>query len=553
MSTKTAAVSTDDTALDLIGPFVDSNDPYLRGNAVQALAVLAGTPDSGLASRAEELLAQALAAGPASVDPQWQRRFRARALDALRELDPAQREGVLKSVMRSHRRSTDRLQQTAVGMLLLEAIGSKLLSSTNWYGLNRLMASVGALNFWSVAWAVAWRAGLVFVAVITLIPKLPGDVLLDADQEVAQLSAFGVWALYPTLVMLTLVSYVGRPKLPVRYHVMEMAASGFALALICTVGTFILLHSVFDLSDVGEAFNLLGRAPSGQLLRLGILGFVVGAGVRLIKWMPMGESLAASRLRQIWAILVATVASMIAAWLGLAATNSGAAWIAMVLAAALVATLDIWLERKGPDLTASSGAPIWPWFVSLGCLVLLFVTIGYRNVGNMVSELSRKAIAKPAAAAVMIPEDLREGAIEREGSIPFSLTVKVNRDEPYTIHAKPYPETVDIALFAKATDKGSYSKKVDNNGPEQIEELTDNFPKGIYSVCVAQYVANSEIAHDNCGLNVGRVHFLNLASLVISGAPLPKQPSVKISIFRQGDRPKDLSLKTSPSPGGSLH
>jgi hypothetical protein len=41
--------------------------------------------------------------------------------------------------------------------------------------------------------------------------------------------------------------------------------------------------------------------------------------------------------------------------------------------------------------------------------------------------------------------------------------------------------------------------------------------------------------------------------LVISGAPLAKQPSVKISIFRQGDRAKDLSLKTSPSPGGSLH
>jgi len=553
MSTKTSAASTDDTALDLIEPFVDSNDPYLRGNAVQALAILAGTPDSGLASRAEELLAQALASGPASADPQWQRRFRARALDALRELGPAQREGVLKSVMRSHRRSTDRLQQTAVGILLLEAIGSKLFSSTNWYGLNRLMASVGALNFWTVAWAVAWRAGLLFLALITLISMLPADILVDADREINQLSAFGVSALYPPLVILTLVSCVGRPNLPVRYHVMEMAASGLALALICTVGTFVLLRSVSDLADVGEAFDLLGKASSGQLLRLGILGFVVGAGVRLIRWMPKGEGLAASRLRQMWAVLVATVASMIAAWLGLSATNSGAAWIAMVLAAALVATLDIWLERKGPDLAASSGAQIRPWFVSFGCLVLLFVTIGYRNVGNMVSELSRKAIEKPVAAAIMIPEDLREGAIEREGSIPLSLVVKVNREEPFTIYAKPYPETVDIAIFAKATDKGSYSRKVDNNGPEQIEELADNFPKGIYSVCVAQYGANSETTHDNCAVKVGRFHIVNLASLVISGAPLPKQPSVKIKIFRQGDRPKDLSLKTSPSYGGSLH
>jgi hypothetical protein len=545
MSNGSAAASLDDAVLDLIGPFVESTDARIRGNAVQALAVLATGTDTRLAGRAEEQLIRALTAGPASIDPEWQRRFRTRALDALRELGPEQRDRVLKKVMRaaSGARTTDRNQQAAVSTLLLEAISSDLFRLINWFQLKRLTRPIGAPRFWTVLWAVAWRYALaiaVFPVVAALAPPEFGmdwTAAFDPFTDAFILSALLIFAL-------SLFSFAGRPKLPLVYRVADTVASGLVFGILCIVGTSWLLDppESFDWHWIQDASRRLGDFSAGSLLALSALGFVVGASIRLIKWLPEGKILDAYRLRPIAVLLITTALCIAASRLGLDARTISAAWLIIAPAAMILAALDVWLERRGPDLYAAKRTPSWHWIPLAAAAIVLFISAAsWRSVSSALpSKMSMSALT------ITLPEDLREGKFEAEGPAFTHVSLTVNQDERYTIYASPSPPK-DITLMVKGSN---YDKKIDNDGPEQVEEHTDQLGAGKYSVCV--HFSNLKIDCDAGTYGVGKVDMVDFASLLIAAKPLvsmdKSESKIKIIISQPKDRPRDLSANKADAP-----
>jgi len=223
--------------------------------------------DSRLGARADDLLVRALSGGPASVDPEWQRRLQIRALDALGELDPEHRKRILQRVMGWNRRSTDKAQQTAVSNLLLRAMAAGLLLSNSWIQLRRLTAAIGAPNFWTVVWAVTWRSavGLFAVFMLLLIGK-PSDTSLDLGWTAATLIDLGVQFVI-LLSTITLLSFVGRLKIPFRYRLAEMVATGCIVALLCIGGTARLLvaHSRLSLRRGSWRRWISGWSDKGRI------------------------------------------------------------------------------------------------------------------------------------------------------------------------------------------------------------------------------------------------------------------------------------------------
>jgi hypothetical protein len=538
MSNGPAAASFDDTALDLIGAFVESNDANLRGNALQALAVLASANESGLAGRAEELLVRALAAGPASVDPEWQRRLRVRALDALRELGPEQREKLLKKLMLANRRASDKAQQAAVSTLLLEALSCDLFRPKNWFQLKRLMTWMGAPKFWIVVWAATWRYAVVLLALALVAAVMPQEFGMDVGMTATRFSDLYIVVIAVPLIILVLISFIGRPKLPLLYRLAETLLSGILFAVICIGGAAVMLVplSRSGIPMIRQAAHELTEFTPLTLLGLAVLGFAVGASIRSIRWFSKAKFLAGNHLRPLWALLIATAACMAAARIGMGASISAAAWIAIAPVAVVVAALDDWLEQRGPDLSTSKEMPSWPWITLLVAAVLFVLLGGYLNAARAWPEKISYDRNK-----VKLPDDSGRNVIEVEDAGPVFLSLTVDQEDRYVIHASPSPPT-DIALMIISNDE-RYNKRIDNDGPEETEEHVDRLRKGNYIVCAAS--ASPNVDCQSRMYKVDSADLLDLGSRLIAGTSLSGPDyKVRIRFFRPDDRPQELAPNT---------
>jgi hypothetical protein len=543
MSTSATSVPFDDIPFDLIGALAESNDARIRGNAVQALAILASDKNSGLAGRAQELLIRALAAGPASLEPEWYRRFRTRALDALRELGPEQREDVLKKVMIANMRSTDKNQRAAVSTLLWEASSADLFRSVNWLQLRRLAGRVGKTRFWTVLWAATWRYVLLFFALwslLTLVTYAIPEFAPDQMDTIFNLIVLYVFILLLPTFVLTHVAFVGRPKLPLVYRAADILVSGLVFGTVCIVGTFALI----DNSDsVKDFFRGLLEFSTESLLSLGVLGFIIGAAIRSIKWFPEAKVIAAYRLRPVWAFLIASVACMVAAKLGVDTRVSGAAWLTTASAAVVIAALDDWLEKRGPDLDTTSKAPSWQLTALLAATVSLFVLGTGWNIWQAWPK--RTVVARK----ITLPDDLEKDFPEKLPKLPI-LDLTVNQEGRYTIQASVSPWTA-IALIVQSDDEISRprearlkDRRIDNRESRQEKlSFSYSFTQGTYKGCVNLWHMRDEDCKSRKYI-VTRPEFLDLAGLFIAGTPISESENeFRVRISRADNETKDTVPK----------
>lgn len=85
--------------------------------------------------------------------------------------------------------------------------------------------------------------------------------------------------------------------------------------------------------------------------------------------------------------------------------------LTLVPAAGVLAALDIWLERQGPNLTGSFVLPNWSWIALLVFTAFVLVILGDRNASRGFALL--ESMQQSSSVQITLPQDLSGGQVVR--------------------------------------------------------------------------------------------------------------------------------------------
>jgi hypothetical protein len=330
---------------DLIAPFSESADARLRGNAVQALAALLGSQDKSLHEQAMDEIVRVMSSAPGGSGAlDWQQRFGARCLDALARLQPAERRLVGQQILATSFSAREPERRAAIARLSLAAMDhDRRFWSAGWIRWLRLVRFAARSGFWLISWAVLWRTAVVWLifgsgAAIVIGAWLNSEKMFS-DDLIQQAGAIGgVTAI--TLTISALLSVSGSIRPPLRICIADIAVSALMLTLITIWGVAV------ELSDVPF------RISDWNKLSLCVLGFVLGAAIRALRWVAIAVETEPSGtgggFRPLAALGVTTLVCIAADRLGMDMRAAAIGWMVLTPATMTAAWLDVWLENSEP-------------------------------------------------------------------------------------------------------------------------------------------------------------------------------------------------------------
>jgi hypothetical protein len=275
------------------------------------------------------------------------------------------------------------------------------------------------------------------------------------------------------------------------------------------------------------ALDAGGSVPVPEILPQALVGLIIGAAIRSLRWVSIPivtePSGTAEALRPLAAFGIATFSCIAAGRLGMDVRAASVWWIGLAPAAAVAASLDIWLENSQPhsllgDQARADRLWVTPAFVAFTILIVA-MNFGYELVRT---NLAAQGAPKPKEDAhlVRLPEDL-------DSSGPTARSVRIG--QPFEIWA-----AVDGIYGLVADPKAAlYLKQI---GPRATESPATGDPTNIvvkmeksgrYIVCITQ-------PESQPGCTSPKVrNLIYLGILVVSG----DMPSIyKISISSAGSQ-----------------
>lgn len=330
---------------DLIAPFSELADARLRGNAVQALAALAGGQDKSLHRQAIDEIVRVISAAPGGSGAlDWQRKFGARCLDALARLQPGERQLVGQQILETSFSAREPERRAAIARLSLAAMGhDRRFWSAGWIRWLRLVRFAARSGLWPTFWAVLWRTAVVLV-IFGLAAASSVAVWLNfgktfSDDLSEQAGAIGA-VTGVTLTVSALLSMSGSIRPPLRICIADIGVSAIMLTLITIWGVGVEWdRGNFSISDWNQ-------------LSLCVLGFALGGAIRALRWVaiavetePSGTSIG---FRPLAALGVTTLVCIAANRLGMDMDVAAIGWMVLAPATMTAAWLDVWLENSEP-------------------------------------------------------------------------------------------------------------------------------------------------------------------------------------------------------------
>jgi hypothetical protein len=360
---------------ELIAPFSESADARLRGNAVLALAALVGGQDKHLGQRAMTEIVRVMSAEPGGGGAlDWQRRFAARSLDALARLRPAERQWIGRQIFANLSAAREPQRRAAIAQLSLAAMEHErrfwTAGWTRWLRLSRLAARSG---FWITLGEVLWRTAAVwgiFALAIGITPPLIKDDTFSLDLFQHSLVVAALTAVILAISTLLSVSGSIRPPLGISIADITVSATAFVLLIIMTAWTG--LNPELSVRDV---------------LPLCVLGFVLGAALRALRWVAVAVATEPSEtavgLRPLAALGVTTLICIAAGRLGMDLRAAAMGWVVLAPATTIAAWLDVRLENSEPHPFSQGQARMdrqWAIPVLAGSAILFSGLFVFDNV-----------------------------------------------------------------------------------------------------------------------------------------------------------------------------
>jgi hypothetical protein len=328
----------------LIAPFGESTDARLRGNAVQALAAVVGGPDKSLRQQAMDEIVRVVTAEPSGSGARdWQRRFSARCLDALARWQPAERQSVGQQIMAASSSSREPERRAAIARLSLAAMAhDRRLWTAGWIRWLRLARLAARSGFWITLWAVLWRTAVV-CAIFTLAEAFLPWVNNRSDEFGGGVGRYILIALVTaaTLTISALLSIFGKIRPPLGISIADTAISAATFVLLIIIVTALQWLTPELTPELFSAWDVLA---------LCVLGFVLGALVRAVRWVALEVAIepngAAVAVRPLAAFAVTTVFCIVAGKLGMPMRIAAEGWMVLAPATMIAAWLDVWLEDR---------------------------------------------------------------------------------------------------------------------------------------------------------------------------------------------------------------
>lgn len=418
MTTAQAHREAPSVAFELIEPFAEAPDPRLRGNAVYALAALVNVRKGSLGERAKNEIVRIVTAEPAGGGGMdWQRRFVARALDALHHLPEPDQKWVGDRVLDLFAITRGQTQRAAIARFMLSALErAQGLWKVSWLRYMRLARLAGRPNFGRCLWSAAWRCALVWLSVAALLANLARGFPEKNPYMFELFLSIGV------LSLLTRFSLSGRLRAPLRIRLADIAVWGGFFAALAAAGSVIILWHETELSV--EELRTFPR-----LIEAAGLGFVVGVLVRGLRWVAVSAELApadtAEILRPLGALFAATGICIGSTYLGVDYDIATAAWLVLAPTSAVGASLDLWLEKQEPQPLITTEARNDHQWALPASAALLGLVAGFAiwmnwTTGNL------DLAAAGTQGTVRLPEVLGQ-----EGS--KTLPVRLGRSVPFIV------------------------------------------------------------------------------------------------------------------------
>jgi hypothetical protein len=500
---------------ELIASFSESADARLRGNAVQALAALIGAHDESLHRQAMNEMVRVMSAEPGGSGAlDWQRRFVARCLDALGRLQPAERQLVGQQILATSFSARERERRAAIARLSLAAMEhDRRFWTAGWIRWMRLVRLAARPGFWITLWSVLWRTAVVWGIFASAAEFAPGLIRDETFSDDLYQHAFGIALLTAALIAISaLLSVSGsiRPPLGISIADTTVSATTFVLLIIITAWT-------------GLTPDLSVR----DVLPLCVLGFVLGAALRALRWVAIAVATepngTAVGLRPLATFGVTTLFCIVAGRLGMDMRAAGMGWMVLAPATMIAAWLDVWLENGEPHPLSQGRARTdsrWAIPVLAGAAILLsgwLVHVNLKQALAMDNALQLAPLLDGGIQSTQVIEKVRLPA-SSDSNGPITVTVGFGRRIPvdadiegsYQIVAETNPnERITLFLIEDALDKHGVTRSSgDKLHPPTITGRMEKDSK--YFICVMPEV------QPNCSLYTV-ASFRDFDMLVING------------------------------------
>ena len=335
----------------------------------------------------------------------------------------------------------------------------------SWAQFRRYAGLAGRLTYWQCVWAAAWRSAIAFGAVWLgsgVIEMLSEGRISD---DLFEMCFFLGLVSTVFLAIIMKLSVPGRLRPPSNVCLVDIALNAIPFGLLSLAGLVLLS----ELSD--EKFQL--TAP-GMIVIL-FLGMAIGAIVRWLRWINARSAIepdgASHMVRPATALGLSAWACIVLAHLWPSPEIAAAAFLVIMPTSCMLATLDVWLEMKGPRTQLpldSRNERRWLLPVVAGVSVVTvvsFLTVNLRPPS---------IIAQGRLAEVAAPQESKAG--DRQVLIPVGAEIKVHveKDGLYSIKAVSDREGLQVWPQVRNT--------TDGNLIPQYDETIVLF-KGEYKVC----------------------------------------------------------------------
>lgn len=454
--------------LDLIRPFTEHDDARLRGNAVIALTALIDGGGAELRSPARDELVEVLCADPGGRDLEWQRRFTAVSIDAIRQLKPEDSEAIRAKVLQNLAGSREPAQQAAIARLVLAACDQgRRLWPANWMQFRRYAGLAGRLTYLQCAWAAVWRSAIAFAAVLFGASTI--EMLTDgriSDDVWSQCFGLGFASTFFLAIIMKL-SIPGRLRPTPNVYLVDIALNAIVFGLFSVIG----LAALRELSE--EKFELAGPGMFVILL----LGMAIGAVVRWLRWVNARSAIepdgASHMIRPAAVLGLSAWACILLANLWPAPDIVAAAFLVIVPTASVLAALDVWLEEKGPRTQLpleSRNERRWLLPLVAAASVITAATFLTLNLKP------QYVISQAKLSPVVAPQTSGDGTIRVPLPVGTEIGMRVEKDGLYAINAVSDRQGLRVWPQVRRGTEDS------NLMPSQYEETIILF-EGDYRAC----------------------------------------------------------------------
>ena len=507
MTTAQAHREGSSAVFELIEPFAEAPDPRLRGNAVYALAALVNVRKGSLGERAKNEIVRIVTAEAGGDSMDWQRRFAARALDALHHLPEADQKWIGDRILDFFANTRVQTQRAAIARFMLSALErAQGLWKASWLRYMRLARLMGRPNFGRCLWSAAWRYALVWLSVVAVLASL-APRFSDITSYISEpYLSIGV------LSLLTRFSLSGRLRAPLRIRLADIAVCGGFFAALAAAGSVIILGHETELSAAA-----LSTFP--RLIEAAGLGFVVGVLVRSLRWVAVSAEVApadtAEILRPLGALVAATGVCIGSTYLGVDYDIASAAWLVLAPTSAVAASLDLWLEKQEPQpLITTEARKDRQWAVPVSA-ALLGLVVGFAILRNWTGYVDLAAAG--TQGTVQLPEVLgQEGSKTLPVRLGSIVPIIVTEERQYNITGK-YGDQDTVLVINEWTGK----KIAEKDPPTFVGVLKP----GSYQAQVRLYSSSSD-RHDVFDFAARAV----MAKPRTGPSPQPPQGTLTISL-----------------------